>query len=181
MNERERVAFSCQKMGYWETERSDFSARRAEVLAHCQPLATDERTSVLAYMDAADVGISWRGSATCRLCSARLGSRCMVTPDLKWRFPEGWQHYILKHDLRPTDPAFVLDAVAWFTAGGCTTRVSTWHESMLISERRCGLPAVEAVEFGGSTVLLCKGHVGPFWAGLSPGARARIPWHEVKA
>ena len=95
-------------MGYWGE-----GDRKAEILSHVASMTITELCSVIAYMKAADYGIGWRGYAGCRLCGETLGTRCMVTPDFKWRFPEKWEHYIEKHGIRPFPEQFIQDAIAW--------------------------------------------------------------------
>lgn len=75
----------------------------------------EERDTVLRYLRAGAClgeGHQYKGFARCRLCKQALGSHDMVTPDGKWLFPEGHEHYITEHGVRPRDD-FVLAAVAW--------------------------------------------------------------------
>jgi hypothetical protein len=42
--------------------------------------------------------IQWMGRASCRICGAQLGSRCL-TFDGSWVWPEKLEHYVLEHNL----------------------------------------------------------------------------------
>jgi len=97
-------------MGYWTTERAE---RKTEAPSHILKMTPDEREAILAYMEAADYGIEWRGSSACCFCGEMLGSHCQVTPDFKWKFPERWEHYIIGHGVRPFPEAFIKDALDW--------------------------------------------------------------------
>jgi hypothetical protein len=44
--------------------------------------------------------LDYRGFSMCRLCGQRNGSHAYLLGD--WEWPEGYRHYIEKHDVRPT-------------------------------------------------------------------------------
>ena len=58
----------------------------------------------------------YRGYATCRLCGQKLGSCDMVSGH--WRFPEGAEHYILKHGVWYPDLDAFVGKVAQAIPGG---------------------------------------------------------------
>lgn len=73
-----------------------------------------ERRAVLAYMNEGVLHEQYMGFATSRMDGSILGTRCMKTPDEKWRFPEEWNtHYIMEHGLRPSRD-FIDDALMWW-------------------------------------------------------------------
>jgi len=99
---------NVKKMGFWNTDDPE------EVRKHRKDKDWDLITAVLAFMNAASANASYRGTARCRLCGDRLGGSDMLTPDGKWVFPAGWEHYIVQHGLAPTDDEFGSAAESWF-------------------------------------------------------------------
>lgn len=124
-------------MGYWPDAPPSYGRdsswdRKVQgdwiLFSYKKPMTRLELEATLAYMDSATKLVQWRGSAECRICPTMreqgvsnrrdhvgaLGSKCMLTPDEKWKFPESWQHYITVHGIRPTEEGFIKDALAWY-------------------------------------------------------------------
>lgn len=99
-----------KEMGYFHAWGGEEALAREE---YPGTVRGDERTAVLAFMDAAKEHRAWKGMADCRVCRCRVGACCMATPDGKWVFPQNWQHYIIEHDMAPTRK-FVADALRWW-------------------------------------------------------------------
>ena len=112
------VPENAKEMGFWRRERGLFgwdAARErmaAEVVAKRGIMTQSQTDACVLYMGGAAKCAYYLGFASCRLCGVQLGVSDMLTPDKKWIFPEKWQHYILKHGVKP-DEAFIKDAVAW--------------------------------------------------------------------
>lgn len=102
------------KVGFWKTHTAE------ECLEHVNPdWKKDnefEYKAVLAYLDFGMVEKSAKGWANCRICKAKLGSSDMLTPDMKWRFPAMFDHYLTEHDLVPPSQPFIDSAVRWYRA-----------------------------------------------------------------
>ncbi len=111
--DKARFAESLPSMGYWkEDSLSPRGQLKVEVDQHVAPMTKREIRALVAYLDAGIEGINWRGLANCRVCNLTLCSRCLISPDKRWRFPEGWSHYVVEHSVRPP-AAFIADAMAW--------------------------------------------------------------------
>lgn len=116
-------------MGYFKTGDA------AEALAWVKPMTDAEKVACIAYLKAGIPCIFWRGIAMCRVCRKWLGTTCNVTPDGKWRYPAGWEHYVEAHDVRPPDEGFVSDALSWAAGQGLVMLFQlhdirpreTWH------------------------------------------------------
>ncbi len=91
---------------------------------------TPEARAVVAYMKAGWSALLGLGYAQCRLCPDQpsgatldevgrrnmpplIGSADLIGPDGKWMYPQGWEHYIEVHSVRPWDEVFIADAVRW--------------------------------------------------------------------
>lgn len=110
-------------MGFWSSEESS-SKDRKEILSKVRQLTDAELATVFLYMGNSRRAVAYMGDAYCRLCKNEydsvdhrltgwhLGSQDMLTPDKKWRFPEGWEHYITVHGVAPDQP-FITAASAW--------------------------------------------------------------------
>jgi hypothetical protein len=100
------------KVGFWKTSLAEECLNCAD--PDWKTTHEFEYKAVLAYLDFGMDEKSYKGSAKCRICGAKLGSSDMLTPDMKWRFPEKFQHYITKHDVVPPSEPFIDSAVRWY-------------------------------------------------------------------
>lgn len=66
-----------------------------------------ERAMVIEYLDSCKAIDHYKGSALCRICKEWLGSA--DCSDGTYIFPEKYQHYILKHNVKP--PGDFIDHV----------------------------------------------------------------------
>lgn len=66
-----------------------------------------ERKMVIAYLRKAETCVVWRGIAHCRICDIMNGGTCKSDGVYMW--PEGYAHYLEKHDVRP--PQAFIDHV----------------------------------------------------------------------
>lgn len=56
----------------------------------------------------------YRGMAICRICKEGLGNTDIVGPDNIYMFPEKYEHYIIKHNVKPPQH-FIDHCVNWYT------------------------------------------------------------------
>ena len=122
-----------KRMGFWKTEwfsppsaeeqkykvgptmveyETMMETRKSEVLAKVAPMSDEELEDLVDYVANATGHTESRGFALCRICDHPLGYKDMLTPDGKFVFPQGWEHYFLIHSVRP-DEDFVAAARAW--------------------------------------------------------------------
>lgn len=122
-DEIEKRSEGLPTMGFWD-EVNTFRAVQKRA-----PLSAKDAKKVLKYMKFAEVARVWNPEPIdfsglvselpmqrCEACDKLLGSCHMVTPDFKWVFPQRWEHYIIEHNMRPTNERFIQDALSW--AGG---------------------------------------------------------------
>ena len=72
------------------------------------PLLGLRRMSPLPGAAPAEIPDDWG-----RAMGHMLGGADLITPDGKWMYPQGWEHYIEAHSVKPWDEDFIADAVAW--------------------------------------------------------------------
>lgn len=100
-------------VGFWENGAGTLAGQQ-EVWAARGDISVAERRALYAYMKASTEAANYKGFATCRACTDRLGSRDMLTPDGQFIFPSGYWHYIDVHEVRPPSP-FICAAMDWNT------------------------------------------------------------------
>ncbi len=108
-------ALHSQQVGYWQSNQFDKDARKREVSAMIdKEWASSEEAQIVAkYLQAGIVETDWGSSAKCELCDEILGSHDMRGPDGRWKYPEGYEHYILAHGVKPPQEGMVKDAADW--------------------------------------------------------------------
>jgi len=98
-----------EPIGFWKTRTSTEIERYIDESWK----GSEEYEKVLVYLENSYPDKRYKGISTCRFkaCGARLGSCDMVTSDEKWVFPEGYEHYLIEHGVKPNNPDFIRDAV----------------------------------------------------------------------
>jgi hypothetical protein len=105
----EELEDEVKKIGFWKTETA------TEVKRHIDEewYGGEEYEAVLRYINNAEEDSHYKGWSRCRICKKRNGSCDMYSPDSNWIFPEGYIHYIVDHMVKPDNPKFIADAIAW--------------------------------------------------------------------
>ena len=103
------------KIGFWKNNAGTEEGRN-EVNSFHGSMDDAETKCIIKYIEASEKGMGYMGWASCRACGDRLGSRDMSTPDGKFMFPQGYEHYILKHYVRPPEE-FIRAATEWLNGG----------------------------------------------------------------
>jgi hypothetical protein len=98
-----------KKIGFWK------AGTATEVKRHIDEewYGSKEYEAVIRYMNNTRAGRHYKGWSTCQICKKRNGSCDMYSPDSIWIFPEGYIHYIVDHKVKPDNPKFISDAIAW--------------------------------------------------------------------
>lgn len=81
------------KLGYWDEENTPGNS--------VGELSERDYYKVLDYLQNGKVYRRWRGFSTCRVCKKRNGSVCLTDGTYQW--PEGYAHYVLEHNVVPSD------------------------------------------------------------------------------
>ena len=100
-----------ERIGYWENA-SNTEEGRKEVEAAEGMMTAEEHEAVLKYIEASEIVIRYKGFARCRACGKPVGSCDMLTPNKRFVFPQGYEHYITAHSVRSPED-FIKTAVEW--------------------------------------------------------------------
>jgi hypothetical protein len=76
-------------------------------------MTKQEMDACLVYIARSKGHRRYKGWADCRICEERLGDQDLITSDGRWIFPEGFDHYIKKHAVRPPRDKFIQDAIKY--------------------------------------------------------------------
>ena len=96
-----------EKIGFWKVKIG------VKKYINSNWFNSNEFRACLEYLQTGRSKNRYKGWAKCRICGVRLGTKDMVTRDNKWLFPEGYEHYLIKHQIKPNKTQFIRDAVNW--------------------------------------------------------------------
>lgn len=97
--------FHPVRFGFFEFQGSDPD----RVVKEYGLIALDEKSYVMQYLYAVKEYVGYRGFANSRMDGSMLGTRDMITPDMRFIFPEKWgEHYVGQYNISP--PQEVIDA-----------------------------------------------------------------------
>ena len=92
-------------IGFWKT--------KVEKYIDPEWFGSNEYRACLKYLQTGRIKRRYKGFAKCQLCGIRLGTKDMITSDGKWIFPEEYDHYLIKHKVKPDRAQFIKDAINW--------------------------------------------------------------------
>lgn len=89
------------KIGYWKGGAS-YNDQYPDVNDYIRPRWSPlTKEMVLMYLDKGKTVKHWKGSSNCRICGKENGSTELSDGTYVW--PEGFSHYIEKHDVMPPE------------------------------------------------------------------------------
>lgn len=95
----------ANKIGFWKEKDINYP--------DLNWFQSEEYHACIKYLNAGRKYKGYKGWANCRICKARLGTYDMISYDKKWIYPEGYEHYLIEHKLKPSRSQFIIDAVNW--------------------------------------------------------------------